>query len=154
MIQRIQTVYLFIAILLVGSLFFVPFSEMANVKGELFRLDAKGLYSASSQSNAPLFANTVVVFLCASCIALMIITIFRYKSLARQISLSKISLLVLFILTGAIFYEIWKAAGMVGGTFSIKIYASFPAIAIVLVWLAMRGIHKDDRLLKSIDRIR
>jgi hypothetical protein len=154
MIQRIQTVYLFIAILLTGSLFFLPFAELTNTANELFRLDAKGLYQPASPNSAPLFANTIVVILCASCIALMIITIFRYKMLSRQISLSKITVVALFILTGVIFYEIWKAAGMVGGTFSIKIYSSFPAVSIILVWLAMRGMHKDDQLLKSIDRIR
>jgi len=154
MIQRIQTVYLFLAILLIGSLFSVPFAELTNTKGELFLLDAKGLYPAVSQSANPIFVNTIIVILCAACIAMMIITIFRYKMLARQISLSKIALILLFTLAAVIFYEIWKASGMLGGTYSIKIYTSFPVIAIILVWLAMRGMHKDNQLLKSIDRIR
>ena len=32
--------------------------------------------------------------------------------------------------------------------------AAFPAIAIVLIWLAKRGIMRDILLLKSLDRLR
>ena len=154
MIQRIQTVYLVIAILLIGSLFYLPFAELTNAKGDLFLLDAKGLYSEVSKSAMPLFVNTAVFFLCAACIALMILTVSRYKMLPRQISLSKISLLALLILAGVIFYEIWNNLKNLGGTYSIKIFAVFPVISMILVWLALRGMNKDLQLIKSIDRIR
>jgi drug/metabolite transporter (DMT)-like permease len=154
MIQRIQSVYLFLAIALTASLFFVPYAELTNKAGDLFLLDSKGLYPATPSNAVPIFANSVIIFLCAASIAILITTVFRYKSLGRQISLSKIGLLILLILAGTVFYEIYKANNLLGGTYSIKIFSAFPVISIILVWLAMRGMHKDDQLLKSIDRIR
>jgi len=154
MIQRIQTVYLFIAILLIGSLFFLPFAEMINSNGELFLLDAKGLYPAASPNAIPLYVNIVVQIFCAASISLMIITIFRFRHLARQIVLTKLSLLMLFGLAAGIFYGVWKGSEILAGTYSLKIYTVFPVIALILVFMALRGIRKDDHLLKSIDRIR
>jgi hypothetical protein len=154
MIQRIQTVYLFLAILLIAALFYLPFAELTNTKGELYLLDAKGLYPVITQIAVPLFINTAVLILCAACIALMMITIFRYKTLKRQMSLAKISVLALLILAAVIFYEIYTSTHMLGGSYNIKIYAVFPIISLILVWLALRGMHKDDQLIKSIDRIR
>lgn len=154
MIQRIQSVYLFLAIVLTGSLFFLPFAELTNKAGDLFLLDSKGLYPAASQNTVPVFANSILLFFCAASVSVLITTIFRYKNLTRQINLSKIGLLMLLILSGIVFYEIYKANSLLGGTYSIKIFSAFPIISIILVWMAMRGMHKDDQLLKSIDRIR
>lgn len=154
MIQRIQSVYLFLAIVLTASLFFVPYAELTNKAGDLFLLDSKGLYPVSPSNAVAIFANSIIIFLCAASIAILITTIFRYKSLGRQMNLSKIGLLILLTLAGIVFYEIYKSNSLLGGTYSIKIFAAFPVISIILVWLAMRGMHKDDQLLKSIDRIR
>ena len=154
MIQRIQTVYLLIAIFLTGSLFFLPYAEMINSNGELFLLDAKGLYPVAFPNAIPLYVNIVVQILCAASISSMIIAIFRFRHLARQIVLTKLTLLMLLGLGTAIFYGVWKGFEILAGTYSLKIYALFPVIAFILVFMALRGIRKDNQLLKSIDRIR
>ena len=43
MIQRIQTVYLLIAEILIGILFFVPFAGISGKDGSIYRFDLKGL---------------------------------------------------------------------------------------------------------------
>ena len=154
MIQRIQTVYLLIAAFLVGSLFFVSYAEVVSSKGELLVLDAKGLYQESSSNPGIILSSLPIVVLCATSIALLLMTIFTYKKRMRQILISRISIVLLLGIIGLIYYFVWRGAGLVGGSYSLKMPLVFPLVAVVFVYLAIKGISKDDQLLKSIDRIR
>jgi hypothetical protein len=154
MIQRIQTLYLLIADLLIGVLFFVPFAEMMSNQGRSFLFNLSGIVSEAeasgtiSQKSWPLFVLTCLIF------ALVIYIIFQYKNRVRQKQLSYLTIFLLIGLTATIFFSVWKCTNMLGGNYSMKIYAAFPLVAVVFVYLAIRGISKDEHLVKSIDRIR
>jgi hypothetical protein len=57
-------------------------------------------------------------------------------------------------LTAVISLYIWQYKNTLGGEYSLKVFSSFPLVSAVLVYLAIRGIVKDENLVKSIDRIR
>jgi hypothetical protein len=65
-----------------------------------------------------------------------------------------ITIILLFILTGLLSYYIWKSTALIGGSYTLKGVLTSPLIAAVLLYLAKRGIDKDEKLIKSIDRIR
>jgi len=50
MIQRIQSVYLLIAAVLTGSLFFFPMAEMADMK-DLYRLNWQGIFQVEADGS-------------------------------------------------------------------------------------------------------
>jgi uncharacterized membrane protein len=154
MIQRIQSLYLLIADLLIAFLFFVPFAEMMSNQGRSFVFNLSGIVSDAdangiiSQKSWPLFILTCLIF------ALLIYVIFQYKNRVRQKQLSYLTILLLIGLTATIYFSVWKCTNMMGGNYSMKIYAAFPLVAVVFVSLAIRSISKDEHLVKSIDRIR
>lgn len=152
MIQRIQTFYLFIADLLIAALFIAPFAEFAGKDGKLFLFTITGIFS---EVNKDLISRSWPLFILVCLILLLInVTIFQYKNRIRQIIISKLTVFLLIALTVAIFFLIWRTNAILGGTYALKVYFTFPIIAAIFVFLAIRGIAKDEHLVKSIDRIR
>ena len=154
MIQRIQSIYLLFASLLIGSLFFVPFIEIVNVKGEVYLFDSGGLYQEGIQNPEVIFRSISLILLCIISVTFILVTIFQYNKRKRQIVFSKINILILLALSGIICYDVWRCIHIIPGNYSLKVYLFFPIIAIILVYLAIKAIIKDERLLKSVDRIR
>jgi hypothetical protein len=78
--------------------------------------------------------------------------IFGYKKRIRQIRFLVFTILLMLGLFGMFFfftYYTFKDAQI-----SFKISAAFPWVAIILDYLAIRSIGKDEALIRSIDRIR
>ena len=154
MIQRIQTLYLAIAELLIAMLFIVPLADLSGKEGNLYALKLTGITPENSLSGQiDLSTLPLLLFICLI-VVLLILIIFQYKSRSRQIKLSYLAGSLLIILNIAVYFYAWKASEILGGSFSIKLYFSFPVVAAIFIYLAIKGIEKDEHLVKSIDRIR
>ncbi len=83
---------------------------------------------------------------------ILFVNIFLYKKRLLQIKLNNLIILLLLVLIGLRIYEAFTS----GGTpFSKKdVVWLTPAISIVFVKLANSAIWRDERLVKSVDRIR
>jgi len=154
MIQRIQTLYLIIADLLLVTLFFLPLAEMIDKQGILYQLNITGVTREGTAGGGELSITLPVISLFCLTIIMIMLIIFQFKNRARQIKLSYFTLFLLLALSGALYYYIWQYNNTLGGEYSVNISAAFPLIATILVYLAIRGIIKDENLVKSIDRIR
>jgi hypothetical protein len=154
MIQRIQSIYLLIASLLIGSLFFVPLVEIVNMKGEVYRFDTEGLYQEGLQNPEVIVESLSIIILCIINVIFILVTIFQYNNRKRQIVFAKLNIFILLALSGIICYNVWRCVHYISGTYSLRFYLLFPLIAIILIYLAIKAIIKDERLLKSVDRIR
>ncbi len=128
MLQRIQTVYLFLGFLV---MFFYTYSAYY----EQFPL-------------TPMFGIT------AGILTLMIfINIFLYKNRKWQIKINNLIIFVLIVLLGLSVYH----TGLLSGekSFSKKdIELLLPAVSIVFLLIANKYIKRDEKLVKSVDRIR
>ncbi|GHA27593.1 hypothetical protein GCM10007103_06270 [Salinimicrobium marinum] len=136
MLQRIQTVYLFLAALSSGGLIFV-FHLWENSQGE----------AVYAQDDNMVF----ILFLISALISL--VTIFLFKNRKLQFVLGRLNILLNFILLGLFVY--WSL--MVPGESSISekgIGMLIPIISIVFLVLANKAIKKDEDLVKSVDRLR
>jgi len=154
MIQRIQTLYLIVAALLLAALFFVPFAELTGKDGAHYLFNISGIIVNSSDSSTSLDnAWPVLVLVCLSLI-MVVISIFLFKNRITQIRISYISISLLFGLKALMYYYTWSSNNVPIGGLHSKIYAALPLIAAILVFLAIRNIRKDENLVKSIDRIR
>ena len=154
MIQRIQTLYLLVAALLVAALFFVPFAELAGKDGAHYLFNISGINVNGSDGSTSLDnAWPVLVLVCLSLI-MVVLSIFLFKNRITQIRISYISISFLFGLKALMYYYTWSSNNVPIGGLHSKTYAVLPLIAAIFVFLAIRNIRKDENLVKSIDRIR
>lgn len=90
------------------------------------------------------------------CIVLVIIgalSIFSFKNRKRQILLNTISIIINALLIGVLAYWLLNLSG--GIQFPEKgIEPIFPSIAVICLLIANIYIRKDERLVKSVDRLR
>ncbi|AZB24360.1 MULTISPECIES: DUF4293 family protein [Chryseobacterium] len=90
------------------------------------------------------------------CIILVIIgslSIFSFKNRKRQILLNTISIIINALLIGVLAYWLLSLSG--GIQFPEKgIEPIFPLIAVICLLIANVYIRKDERLVKSVDRLR
>ncbi|KAB1232063.1 DUF4293 domain-containing protein [Chryseobacterium sp. KBW03] len=90
------------------------------------------------------------------CIALVIVgalSIFSFKNRKRQILLNTISIIINVLLIGVLAYWLLNLSG--GIHFPEKgIEPVFPLIAVICLLIANVYIRKDERLVKSVDRLR
>lgn len=147
MIQRIQTVYLFISALLIASLMKLKFADL-SVNNELYTFVAKGIYNGEE-----LIFNGLAIFIFIPVIALLhFIALFLYKKRILQIRILVFSIVLLLGLFGMFFY--FTYAGFTGVQVAFKIPVVFPIVAAILDFLAIRAIGKDEALVRSMNRIR
>ncbi|MCW1963481.1 MULTISPECIES: DUF4293 family protein [Chryseobacterium] len=90
------------------------------------------------------------------CIVLVItgaLSIFSFKNRKRQILLNTISIIINVLLIGVLAYWLLNLSG--GIHFPEKgIEPIFPLIAVICLLIANIYIRKDERLVKSVDRLR
>ncbi len=147
MIQRIQTVYLLLAGLLVATLFQFDFAELA-VNGELYIFNAQGIFNGEEM----IFDGLPIMLFIGLISLLHFIIIFMYKKRILQIRLTVFTIILLIGLFGLFFY--FTYAGFDDIQVAFKIPVAFPVVAAILDYLAIRGIGKDEALVRSMDRIR
>lgn len=147
MIQRIQSVYLFISVLLTGLLFLLPFAEIAK-DGAIYLFNFKGiLLDGVLKENGMVIPVLLVVIM-----ALHGLAIFSFKNRARQNRVIVFAILALVVLIGLFIYFTYLSFS--GALISFKFGAALPLVAIIVDYLAIRAIGKDEALIRSIDRIR
>lgn len=129
MLQRIQTIWSFLAVLAAVFLF---------VTGQ------------------DVIISDSIPVLNIACVALVLIgllSVFCFKNRKRQILLNTISIIINALLIGVLIYWLLKLSG--GIQFPEKgIEPIFSLIAIICLFIANMYIKKDERLVKSVDRLR
>lgn len=147
MIQRIQTVYVFIAALLVGALYKLKFADLA-VNDDLFTFTAKGISNGTE-----LIFNGIPILIFIGIIALLhFVVIFLYKKRILQMRILVFTIILLLGLFGIFFYFTYAGFEEVKAAFKIPV--AFPLVAVILDYLAIRSIGKDEALVRSLNRIR
>lgn len=147
MIQRIQTAFLLVAGLLVASLYKLNFAELV-VNGELYVFNAKGILNGEE-----LIFNGLPILIFIWFIAMLHMgIIFLYKKRIRQIRITVFTIILLLGLFGMFFY--FTYIGFDDAKVVFKVPVAFPIVAVILDWLAIRAIGKDEALVRSLNRIR
>lgn len=136
MLQRIQTIYLFMCILISGVLpFFVKIWTTEN-KVEV--------YANSNSIYIGLFLFSVI---------LGFLSIFSFKKRQNQFVLNRLNMILNFIIIGLLVYHSLNLSGE--AKVSEKgIGMLLPIFSIVFLALANKAIKRDEDLVKSVDRIR
>ena len=137
MLQRIQTVYLVIALLL-DAVF--PY---------LFPL-----WILKTGKNFFFMTNMTYVILFGLSTVLSLIGIISFKNRQLQFVLGRLNIILNLILLGLFVYQSLNLSGETPVVSEKGIGMFLPIISIVLLVLANKAIKKDEDLVKSVDRLR
>lgn len=150
MIQRIQTLFLLAAV--VVQILFLSF-PIAHFVVDSVNLE---FYAIGFKSNGEVMAKTLPLFILSLAILfLTVVDIFLYKKRILQIRICMYTILLNIGLAGMMFLNIsnfMKVNTVTANSFGAFLVA--PAVSIILLFLAFRGIRKDELLLKAYDRLR
>lgn len=155
MIQRIQTLYMFLGFATAVVLFFLPLVGF-NLQGEeaveyqLLTFESIRPLGISMQSLLmPVIMNTAVALL-------LLINIFLYKSRKIQKRLLLMAMVLNLATLGGSFFVADQITSLKEVTseasYKLGIYA--PLLIMMFIVFANRGIRKDDKLMKSSERLR
>lgn len=153
MIQRIQSVYLFLVAVLMIVVAFIPLGFYVGEDGATSTLKAWGLEMIQDGNSDICAWGLMAIALLAAIIA--VATIFLFKNRPLQIRLTWFNVLVLvgWYVVLAIFIMKYDEL-LVSASFHCALGASFPAVSVILSILALRAIRKDECLVKAADRLR
>ncbi|MCW8312567.1 DUF4293 domain-containing protein [Sphingobacterium sp. InxBP1] len=159
MIQRIQTVYLLVAGLVIFGLFLFPYVNYSDLVGLGKNVKVTGIYGVSA--GQPVHEGgfgyilqtigTVVLGL------LPLFTIFKFRQRKVQI------LLIWIEMVAIIFFGIWlyssasthlATVSQFLGAGNIGVGFFLLPIAIIFCALALGGVRRDEKLIRSADRLR
>lgn len=143
MIQRIQSIFLALAAGAVGGLFALPFAK-----------------TPEAVANSSLFADSVynindhLLLLVAFSLAglLSLIAIFLYKRRKLQMNISVLAILATVVGLGFGLFTFLNSPAKAEATFGFG--AILPILIILFAFLGWRNIKKDDKLVKSMHRLR
>lgn len=154
MIQRIQTVYLALLVICLGLSFAFPFASYPLGDSDSFAtLGAFGVSDNISKAS-PWFPYYVTL---GASIGLGIMTIAQFKNRKKQLIFGKINYLLIIVTLLFISIDtrgVAEKIGVLEAQISYKVGMFLPVAALVFQFLANRGIKADEKLIKSMDRLR
>ena len=136
MIQRIQTIYLTIVVLLGALLPYFAYLWLDSEGNEFFAKNEMWIAS--------------LFYLVA---ALALISIFLFKNRKNQFVINRLNMILNLFLLG---FFVYRSLNLSGETLVSEkgIGMLIPVFSIVFLVLANRAIKKDEDLVKSVDRLR
>ena len=151
MIQRIQSVWLLLAAIFMSALFYVDvYSVLVPSAVDMPAKMVNDYAAVVSIKN-----NFLALGLAGASTLLSLVTIFMFKKRKQQVSLTWLNILLCI---GLVFWlyiglnNFWSNYPDNGGNIWIGLF--LPVITVFLLLLALRGLRKDEKLIKSLDRLR
>lgn len=150
MIQRIQTIYLLLVCLLMAMTVISPLFEMKDIEN-ILSFEACGIYFGEKS----LYPTWGVWSFATLSSVIAFITIFCFKKRPLQLKLINLNTLVIilfYVVLASYFYFAQNKLGV--SFFAIKYGIILPLIALIFNFLAMGKVKADEKLVRSLDRIR
>ncbi|MCD8317776.1 MAG: DUF4293 domain-containing protein [Paraprevotella sp.] len=151
MIQRIQTVFLLLASIcaVVGLCTPVGHLHQSGIRVANFY----NLWLAMADGTRVFSPWAMfVLLLLAAVISLVSIFLFKRRMLQVRLSVFNGLLLIGYYIVFGVFVSIFKSRYEVDFTLSWTV--AFPAVALILDYMAFRNIMKDELMIRSLDRLR
>lgn len=144
MIQRIQTVFLLLAAVSAGLPLWLPYLT-GNSALPIF---------ADGQFNA--FDNPGLLGLCVLSGVLGLAAVFLYSNRPLQARIAGAGAVVSLFALLLLGFTLYQVYAQEKANWPLQLGASLflSPLAVVLFWLALRAIRKDEALVKSMDRLR
>ena len=141
MLQRIQTLWLLLAS--ACTLLTMKFAFYTGIRVQIVAAQVKVSEALTATSNVWIMILTVAIVVAG------LINIFNYKNRKLQLRIT-ILLFVLSLVDVLLLFR--EAQKFESGTYALSAFLAFAAP--VFFFLAAKGIYRDQKLVKSLDRLR
>jgi hypothetical protein len=155
MLQRIQSIWLLLASLSLYALFVFPLVHNVHGEGNSLTITATGVFQdANGQlAHTQFFTGLTITTAVVGIIPLIII--FLYNNRKQQVALCYSAMLVVI---GLSFWMEKTVEGVTNGAqialANFGIGALLSSVSILFLVLAVKSINRDEKLVKSADRLR
>ena len=142
-IQRIQTLYIFLAVVAMAIFIIVPYGEVDFISNQ--PVVTEKLYTMTEYG---------ILIPAAAALLLMIVDIFMYSNIGLQKTVLAIAMLLTLCCIAVVCFTLFKQAEAEGMEARFTVWDILLPIAAILQIMAISAINKDIKRLKSYDRIR
>ena len=155
MIQRAQSIYLFLVVVLMSLFLLFPIAELVTENNVILKLYSHGLKKITDGESQKLMSTLALMILAFVIAVINFYNIFLFNNRTSQMRLCIYNILLLIGLVVLSFYYyrvVNKAYEITYHRF--KIAAILPVFCIVLNIMAFSGIRRDELLVKTYERLR
>lgn len=146
MIQRIQTVWLLLAGAAAACMFFLNMFTVSYTQA-----------GAEVVKDIPLFYNYLLSIFGFTLVAIPLIALTQFKKRKAQMGMAVITIILNLLFVALYIMDTQNYGSHIGQSVSSLAYGAgsfMPVVSIIFLILAIRGIRKDQKLVKSLDRLR
>jgi hypothetical protein len=155
MLQRLQSIYLLVAGLILAALYIFPLVHNVPVNGKLLNVMVTGTYEIVNGQTVGIQQFTALTVANAFVALIPLAIIFSYKNRKQQINLCYGAMLII------IAYSYWVSQtvkNIIDGAYltmsNYGIGIVLLSLSLFLIVLAQKAIQRDEKLVKSADRLR
>jgi len=152
MIQRIQSIWFFLAAISIALLLMIPIVSKV-VNDSEYWVNTMGLFQQTNGAIATVDTYIPLTILTIASAVMLLVTIFSFKNRTQQKRAAFASLILILVLSILTYNYLGQLPGGLEGV-SYKLGAFLPLISIIFIGLGVRGINNDEKLIKSADRLR
>lgn len=157
MIQRIQTVWLLLASITLFLLFLFPYLQYFDNFGTAMNIKITGIYQGVSEGVVQVKSFILQTIVTVVLALVPLITIFYYKNRKKQLQITYLNIFLVILLAVWFYVSSNNAVLELNKNLVIEnigIGALLAPLDIVFLCLAAKGIRNDEKLIKSVDRLR
>lgn len=161
MIQRIQSVFMFLAAIAGVLYFFFPIAIFYSESGLFVRLFLYGVkyvghdpFGGEPVRLFPFWLGIPATIIQIVIIILLIYTIFQYSDRLFQLRLNRLTIFLYVILIGAVFFTSTYIENKLQTEPVYTLSNILPIISIILIFVSNHFIRRDEQLVRSADRLR
>jgi hypothetical protein len=153
MIQRIQSLYLLLVTVLYSLLFIIPLNQLIAAN-HVLELNIFGIYELETSGKTLIASLYPILILVIVSILISLISIFLFKKRKIQMRLSMYNAILGIGIEALALFYIYRVAENNDSSFGFAPGLLIPIVSSIFSFLAFKSIDKDEKLVRSIDRIR
>jgi len=157
MIQRVQTIWLLLASVTLFGLFIFPYVNYIDLVGLGKKIYVSGVFSAVNGEAVKQESFILQMIVAALVAAFPLFIIFKFKDRKLQIRLVFLAIVLIILLAIWMYVAAGNILSLTSqflGANNIGIGFFLLPISIILLSLALGAIRKDEKLIKSAERLR
>jgi len=154
MLQRIQTLYLLIGIIISVIANFYDVGGLFNNEPRAFDFNYLGLYEITSGSKVFMVAAEMYTIIATLIPLLSLISIFLFRKRMLQIRILIVNAVLMLGYYGVLYIYLWQYGKVLKADLHLDFPASAQLVNVILTILAIMAILKDEALVRSLNRLR
>jgi hypothetical protein len=152
-VQRVQTLYLLMVTVLVSMTAVLPLVDLIGNDKKVYYQNALGVFETIGEG-AKVDGTFSLQLILLLVVILVAIAIFSFRNRIFQLRVSYVCAALIALFYALFFLYETSIQTAFNAVANYRIALALPSVALILIWLAIKGIKRDEELVKSLNRIR